>query len=266
MMSTSAATEEVNASVEEVTASISFLAQESTKSHELASEIKSRAAAIRKTSEVAYEQASQLASEKENNLNQSLKEAEIIDSIGIMADDISNIAEQVNLLALNASIEAARAGEHGRGFAVVAKEIGTLAARTSSSVSDIQKTVTTVHDAIDNLILHSKQILEFIKDTVTPDYMKFVNVAIQYGKDANDIGETVTKIKNMAQNMERVVSEVGEAVQNITEVTQSTSMNTNTIISSMEDTSELIDVITKMIAEEREIASNLDEIVNKFHL
>jgi methyl-accepting chemotaxis protein len=266
MMSTSAATEEVNASVEEVTASIVFLAQETSRSHDMASEIKDRAAVIRKSSEEAYQQASQIASEKENNLNQSLKEAEIIDSIGILADDISNIAEQVNLLALNASIEAARAGEQGRGFAVVAKEIGTLAARTSSSVSDIQKTVSKVHDAIDNLMLHSKQLLEFIKDTVTPDYMKFVNVAIQYGKDANDIGETVTKIKNMSQNMERVVSEVGEAVQNITEVTQNTSMNTNTIINSMEVTSELIDVITKMISEEREISSNLDSIVKKFNL
>lgn len=266
MMSTSAATEEVNASVEEVTASIVYLAQETSKSYEMASEIKDRAIDIRKKSEEAYKQALQLASEKENNLNQSLKEAEIIDSIGVMADDISAIAEQVNLLSLNASIEAARAGEHGKGFSVVAKEIGMLAAKTSSSVSDIQKTVSLVHDAIDHLMLHSKQLLEFIKDTVTPDYMKFVNVSIQYGQDANDIGETVTKIKNMSQNMEHVVSEVGDAIQSITEVTQSTSMNTNTIINNMEDTSELIDLITKMISEEREIASNLDSIVNKFKL
>lgn len=266
MMSTSAATEEVNASVEEVTASIVYLAQETARSYDMASEIKDRAANIRKTSEEAYEQALQLSAEKENNLNKSLKEAEIIDSIGVMADDISNIAEQVNLLSLNASIEAARAGEHGKGFSVVAKEIGVLAARTSSSVADIQKTVSMVRDAIDHLMLHSKQLLEFIKETVTPDYMKFVNVSIQYGKDANDIGETVTKIKNMSQNMEHVVSEVGDAIQSITEVTQSTSMNSNTIISSMEDTSELIDLITKMVDKEREIASNLDAIVNKFRL
>ncbi len=266
MMSTSAATEEVNASVEEVTASIVYLAQETSRSYDMASEIKERAIDVRTKSEEAYKQALQLAAEKENNLNLSLKEAEIIDSIGIMADDISNIAEQVNLLSLNASIEAARAGEHGKGFSVVAKEIGMLAAKTSASVSDIQKTVSMVHDAIDHLMLHSKQLLEFIKETVTPDYMKFVNVSIQYGQDANDIGETVTKIKNMSQNMERVVSEVGDAIQSITEVTQSTSMNTNTIISSMEVTSDLIDLITKMISEEREIASNLDSIVNKFKL
>ena len=266
MMNTSAATEEVNASVEEVTASITFLSQETMQSHEIASAIRERATAVKVTSEEAYQLATKLAAEKENNLKQSLEDAKIVESIVIMADDISKIAFQVNLLALNASIEAARAGEHGRGFAIVASEIGTLAARTSASVSDIQQNVTIVKAAIDNLMEHSKELLDFIKDTVTPDYMKFVNVALQYGQDANDIGDSVTKINNLARNMEHVVSEVGNAIQNITEVTQDTTTNTNTIISNMQVTSELIDLITKMVSNERDISENLDEIVNKFNL
>lgn len=266
MMSTSAATEEVNASVEEVTASIIFLAQETSKSHELASSIKNRAAAVGTKSEEAYQKATSLAIEKENNLKQSIEEAKIVKTIGILADDISKIAKQVTLLALNASIEAARAGEQGRGFAVVASEIGSLASKTTASVSDIQATVTKVQDAINNLMEQSNQLLNFIKDTVTPDYQKFVDIAVQYGQDANSVEETVTKIANMTRNMEHVVTEVGDAIQNITEVTQNTTTNTNTIIQNMDVVSELIDLITKMVASEREISVNLDDIVGEFKL
>jgi methyl-accepting chemotaxis protein len=64
---------------------------------------------------------------------------------------ISDIADQTNLLALNASIEAARAGEMGRGFAVVADEVRQLAAKTQSSLSQINKSVTTVVSGVENL-------------------------------------------------------------------------------------------------------------------
>ena len=81
----------------------------------------------------------ELASEIEQTSEEIVRLESYTDNVGSILDTIRGIAEQTNLLALNAAIEAARAGEQGRGFAVVADEVRSLASRTQDSTQEIQQ-------------------------------------------------------------------------------------------------------------------------------
>lgn len=266
MLTTSAATEEVNASTEEVLANANMLAGETVESLSMAGEIRERAKEVGENSKQAYESATSLADKFEKNLAACMENAKVVDDIEILAQAISDIAEQINLLSLNASIEAARAGEAGRGFAVVASEIGKLATSTSQSVQQIQDTTKDVQAAFKSLASEADGLVNFLQDTVAPDYSNFVGVAEQYGNDAQSIENTANKLTQMAETIKDIMQEVTGAVQSITEATQDTTELSSNILSAVEDVSDNVEDIATMSQAQDEIAGSLNSVVSKFKL
>lgn len=266
VMSTSAAIEELNASVEEVSSSIDILVGEANESYNMAIDIKERVEKIENKTMESYNKAIELTSIHENNLKISIENAKVVSTIGSMAEAISEIAEQVNLLSLNASIEAARAGEHGKGFSVVASEIGNLANQTAETVNKILKITGDVEKAFRRLTDNSKDMLLFINNIVTPDYKTFVGVSEQYGSDADNIEKLSNKLAEMSGNIKMILDEVGKTVESISNSAQNTSDNSGEIVKEMNGVSEILENISQMVETEEEISGLLNELVKKFKL
>ena len=124
--------------------------------------------------------------------------ADRIGSISAVISVISEVANQTNLLALNAAIEAARAGEQGRGFAVVADEVRQLASRTSQATQEISDTISTVQTSSRTAKQNMDQMVVQLKDGI---------------EQTKEGGKTVETISSETRSVEDIVSHIGHAME-----------------------------------------------------
>jgi len=189
---------------------------------------------------------STLANEVENVVSvvQKLEEASI--NIGSVLDVIRGIADQTNLLALNAAIEAARAGEQGRGFAVVADEVRTLANRTQESTQEIQNLIeqlqTSARASVDAMARggeHTKMSLE----------------------QANKAGEALNEITKAVNNISVLNKQIAAASNEQGNVSSMLNENVQRITIMSQDAAQKSQLASKKNNELVEVSNNLDELV-----
>jgi len=257
--------EEFSASIEEVAASAEEFASASTDINQNVQGITNYTDQVNDLAESGLEEMQKTERKMEQVMDVSAKSIDKISNLNQSAGKIngivnmiSTIAEQTNLLALNAAIEAARAGEAGRGFAVVADEIRELAEETKGSTNEIKSLVSNLQKEIEATV----EVINNTNDQIKTGASSVSETGKTFNNITDKIKDVVTQVKETAVS----VNELSKGSQDISKVTEEQAVNSDQISESIQKQSESMENLNQAFDSLTEMTIELKELVGEFKI
>lgn len=203
--------------------------------------------------------------EVENIQKQTQQNNESVEKIIAAVSYISDIADQTNLLSLNASIEAARAGETGKGFAVVAEEIGKLANQSNEASTEISELV--------NLLSYNSSqtmdIMDSVQDAMNDQTKKLVetaNIFKQLQEHVSHVADGVDVIRDATVQLDKETNEIGKDIKNLSDIAQRNEDTVKGTISFSDGVLGTVNSVTEMSTEVSSSANDMAGVVSHFRM
>lgn len=277
----SAVTEELSATMQEIENAASVInqnadavldkvveiAEKSGSINDYSKEMKKNADKLEADARSNMEQTSVKVEEILNVLNQAIEQSRSVEQVNGLTNDILNISSQTNLLALNASIEAARAGDAGRGFAVVAEEIRQLADSSRETANRIQQINGVVTNAVHNLSDNAGNLVEYMRESILPEFENFVEGGAQYRDNATYIETVMNEFTEKTDALKSEVDAIAGSISNITNAIEEGARGVSGAAQSTQALVTDMDNINGKMNENKEIAAALlkeTDIFTKF--